>query len=128
MFLSDMRFSRYKIQRRYGHQSCDPMYSIYLSLIMEGAKMATATLERPVIECPEDELLARNVRNFVLGRIQPATNHVHVKADGGTVTLTGRVSSFYQKQLWLHGAQRVAGVRRIIDEIEVGAIGSLAAS
>lgn len=73
----------------------------------------------PVVEFTEDELLARNVRNFVLGRIQPATNHVDVEADGGTVTLRGRVGSFYQKQLWLHGAKQVAGVRRVIDELDV---------
>jgi osmotically-inducible protein OsmY len=82
--------------------------------------MITATTEgRPVVEVTEDELLARNVRNFVLGRIQPASNQVHVEADCGTVTLKGHVGSFYQKQLWLHGAQRVAGVRRVVDELDV---------
>jgi len=81
--------------------------------------MITTTEGRPVVDFTEDELLARNVRNFVLGRIQPATNHVDVDADCGTVTLRGRVGSFYLKQLWLHGAQRVAGVRRVIDELEV---------
>ena len=81
--------------------------------------MVTTTEGPPVVEFTEDELLARNVRNFVLGRIQPATNLVHVDADSGTVTLRGRVGSFYLKQLWLHGAQRVAGVRRVIDELDV---------
>jgi osmotically-inducible protein OsmY len=81
--------------------------------------MITTTEGPPVVDFTEDELLARNVLNFVLGRIQPATNHVDVDADRGTVTLRGRVGSFYQKQLWLHGAQRVAGVRRVIDELAV---------
>jgi osmotically-inducible protein OsmY len=81
--------------------------------------MITTTEGPPVVDFTEDELLARNVLNFVLGRIQPATNHVDVDADRGTVTLRGRVGSFYQKQLWLHGAQRVAGVRRVIDELDV---------
>ena len=81
--------------------------------------MITTTEGPPVVDFTEDELLARNVRNFVLGRIQPATHHVDVDADRGTVTLRGRVGSFYQKQLWLHGAQRVAGVRRVIDELDV---------
>jgi osmotically-inducible protein OsmY len=66
-----------------------------------------------------DEQLARRVRNFILARILPAANFVDVEADGEIVTLRGRVGSFYQKQLWLNGAQRVAGVRRVIDEIEV---------
>ena len=73
----------------------------------------------PVYDLPEDERLARNVRNFVLPRLYPTSNHMHVQADRGVVTLTGRVGSFYYKQLWLSGAQRVAGVRRVIDEIEV---------
>lgn len=82
--------------------------------------MMTATAEgHPVVEFSEDELLARNVRSFVFGRIQPAANHVDVEAESGTLTLRGRVGSFYQKQLWLHGAQRVAGVRRVIDELDV---------
>jgi osmotically-inducible protein OsmY len=81
--------------------------------------MVTTTEGCAVVESTEDELLARNVRNFVLGRIQPATNYVEVDADCGTVTLKGRVGSFYQKQLWLHGAQRVAGVRRVVDELDV---------
>ena len=81
--------------------------------------MVTTAEGRPVVEFTEDELLARNVRNFVFGRIQPASNDVDVDADSGTVTLRGRVGSFYQKQLWLHGAQRVAGVRRVIDELDV---------
>jgi len=66
-----------------------------------------------------DEQLARRVRNFILARILPAANFVEVEANGGIVTLSGRVGTFYQKQLWLNGAQRVAGVRRVIDEIEV---------
>jgi len=81
--------------------------------------MITTAEGRPVVEFTEDEVLAKNVRNFVLDRIQPATNHVEVDAHCGTVTLRGRVGSFYQKQLWLHGAQRVAGVRRVVDELDV---------
>jgi osmotically-inducible protein OsmY len=73
----------------------------------------------PVTDSSEDELLARNVRNFILPRVYPTPSHVHVEAKRGVVKLTGRVGSFYYKQLWLNGAQRVAGVRRVIDEIDV---------
>ena len=76
----------------------------------------------PPFEISEDEHLARNVRNFILPRIHPTSNQVHIEANHGVVTLKGRVGSFYYKQLWLNGAQRVAGVRRVIDEIEVVAI------
>ena len=73
----------------------------------------------PPFEISEDEHLARNVRNFILPRVYPTSNHIHIVANRGVVTLTGHVGSFYYKQLWLSGAQRVAGVRRVIDEIEV---------
>ncbi len=82
--------------------------------------MPTAQLlAAPPIQTSDDEHLARRVQNFILARTLPAANFVEVEADGGIVTLTGRVGTFYQKQLWLNGAQRVAGVRRVIDEIEV---------
>ena len=81
--------------------------------------MSTRTLAPPVPLASEDEQLARRVRNFILARILPAANYVDVEAEGEIVTLRGRVGTFYQKQLWLNGAQRVAGVRQVIDQIEV---------
>jgi osmotically-inducible protein OsmY len=72
-----------------------------------------------VLDESEDEHLARNVRNFIFSRIHPTASEVYVEADRGIVTLKGRVGSFYHKQLWLSGTQRVAGVRRVIDEIHV---------
>lgn len=80
--------------------------------------MPAQLLASPVVES-SDKQLARRVRNFILARILPAANFVDVDATDGIVTLSGRVGTFYHKQLWLHGAQRVAGIRRVIDEIEV---------
>mgnify|MGYP003352492822 CR=1 FL=1 len=42
-----------------------------------------------------------------------------VDAYDGTVTLYGRVHSFYQRQICLQCCQRVAGVIRLVDRIEV---------
>lgn len=72
-----------------------------------------------VHEPSPDEQLARRIRNFVSSKQLPGTAAFRVDVNGGTVTLGGKVGSFYQKQLWIHGAQRVAGVTRIVDEIEV---------
>jgi osmotically-inducible protein OsmY len=72
-----------------------------------------------VREPSADEQLARRIRNFVSSKQLPGTATFRVDVDGGTVTLGGKVGSFYQKQLWIHGAQRVAGVIRVVDEIEV---------
>jgi hypothetical protein len=45
---------------------------------------------------------------------------LEVNVDGGVVTLRGTATSFYQKQLWLHGTKRVIGDEAIInDEITV---------
>ena len=75
--------------------------------------------EFPVLDVSDDERLAKNVRNFVANQIPAATKQVRVDAEQGTVTLRECVRSFYQKQLWLSGSTKVAGVRRVIDEIKV---------
>lgn len=66
-----------------------------------------------------DHQLAHRVKNFLLSRSAAGGGQVRVDADGGTITLAGTVSSFYHKQLWIHAAQRVAGVLRVIDEMDV---------
>jgi len=51
-----------------------------------------------------------------------AVSRLHIEVEGGVVTLRGVATSFYQKQLWLHGAKRVAGEEVVInDEIDVTA-------
>ena len=43
-----------------------------------------------------------------------------VEVEGGVVTLRGIATSFYQKQLWLHGTKRAIGKEtQINDEITV---------
>lgn len=66
-----------------------------------------------------DTHLAARVRNVLLSKVNPGRGQLDVIAHGGVVTLRGRVSSFYHKQLWIHGAQRVAGVERVVDELDV---------
>ena len=66
-----------------------------------------------------DRELARRVTNFLAGQHVPALRAIQVKAHNGAVTLSGRVRSYYEKQLSHHGAKRVAGVHQVINEIEV---------
>jgi hypothetical protein len=75
------------------------------------------TLLKPFHEI--DRELARRVANFLAGQHVPALRVVRVEAHNGVVTLSGRVRSFYEKQLSHHSAKRVAGVLQVIDEIEV---------
>lgn len=65
-----------------------------------------------------DEQLAARVRNFLTSRLAGRTR-LDIEADSGVITLRGQVGSFYQKQLCIHGAQRVAGVQRVVDELDV---------
>ena len=70
-------------------------------------------------EASTDELLARRIKNFVLSRISPGNSTFQVQVDSGIATVSGQVRSFYQKQLWIHGVKRVAGVIGVVDQIEV---------
>ena len=66
-----------------------------------------------------DSELQRRVVNFLFARSRPALRHLKVTADNGTVTVSGRVRSFHEKQLALHCCTRVAGVVRLIDSVDV---------
>jgi osmotically-inducible protein OsmY len=44
---------------------------------------------------------------------------LQVDVQEGTVTLRGRVASFYEKQVAIHSCQRVAGVHKLIDAVDV---------
>ena len=69
----------------------------------------------------EDNDLARRVLSFLAQRQMPALRRILVEVQNGTVVLKGRVQSFYERQLCLSCCQRVAGVVRLIDQIEVAA-------
>ena len=66
-----------------------------------------------------DRDLTRRVANYLLGHKLPTLQHIEVESDRGTVTLRGRVHSFYQKQLCINCSRRVAGVMTLIDQIDV---------
>ena len=62
--------------------------------------------------------LERRVRLFIAAT-RPQFARICVQTECGTVRLSGQVASFYLRQLAIGAARRVAGVQRIIDEIEV---------
>ena len=66
-----------------------------------------------------DQDLSMRVVNFLHDRHVPSLRQLEVSAKDGNVTLCGQVSTFYHKQLAIHACQRVAGVRRIIDQLDV---------
>lgn len=68
---------------------------------------------------PADMDLKRRILNYLFGQHFSDLRRLEVSADNGVVTIRGRVSSFHQRQLCIHCCQRVAGVVRVKDEIDV---------
>jgi len=66
-----------------------------------------------------DRDLEHRVANYLFGYKMPTLRSIDVRSDHGTVTLRGRLPTFYQRQLCIQCCLRVAGVTHLIDEIEV---------
>jgi osmotically-inducible protein OsmY len=66
-----------------------------------------------------DRDLERRVLGYLCEKHVPSFRRLTVEACDGVVTLRGRVSSFYEKQLAHHCCRRVAGVTRLVDAMEV---------
>lgn len=73
----------------------------------------------PVIHDPmcNDELRRRVVLH--LASCRPELCRVEVLVEDGTVTLHGELSTFFLRQLAAERTRRVAGVRLLVDLIEV---------
>ena len=71
-------------------------------------------------EAPEsDRELEHRVIGFLESKRVPALRYLEVKARSGVVTLTGRVYTFYEKQLCNQCCRRVPGVRQLVNEVDV---------
>jgi osmotically-inducible protein OsmY len=83
--------------------------------------MSALLTVRPTADQDSDQQLATRIQRQ-LASDSRAVNRLQIEVEGGVVTLRGIATSFYQKQLWLHGTKRVAGDGTIInDEITVTA-------
>jgi osmotically-inducible protein OsmY len=72
-----------------------------------------------ILPCERDSDLRRRIVNFLHQRHVPSLRTIEVDVQEGVVTMRGGVESFYHKQLCLNCCQRVAGVVRLVDEIQV---------
>lgn len=61
----------------------------------------------------------QRVSSFLQSRHFPAFRNFEIEVDRGAVTLTGKVQSYYEKQIAINSCQNVAGVVSLIDEIVV---------
>ena len=66
-----------------------------------------------------DQDLRRRIVTFLWQRRVPSVQDIAVEVTNGTVILQGKVGSFYERQLCLNCCQHVAGVLKIIDELQV---------
>lgn len=71
------------------------------------------------VNLSQDIELERRIGIFLSSQSRRNLRAVEISADNGVVTLRGRVHSYYEKQLSLHLAARVAGVLRLKDELLV---------
>ncbi len=69
-----------------------------------------------------DRDLEHRVMAGLHGRSSAASRQIIVRADNGTVTIRGTVTSFYQKQLCIEACRSVPGVVTLVDEVEVTSI------
>jgi hypothetical protein len=79
---------------------------------------AVSSIRTPSRESADQQLVHRIQRQ--LAADSRAVSRLQIEVTGGVVTLRGISTSFYQKQLWLHGTKRVVGPEtQINDEITV---------
>lgn len=81
--------------------------------------MSTLLIPAPRERETGDLDLERRVLNFLVNRQIPGLRELEVESRGGDLTIRGIVGSFYHKQLCINCCQRVAGVVRLIDELQV---------
>jgi hypothetical protein len=81
--------------------------------------MSALLPRHPVAADSAEQHLAHRIRRQ-LAADSRALSRLQIEVDGDVVTLRGVATSFYQKQLWLHGTKRVIGDDATInDEINV---------
>jgi osmotically-inducible protein OsmY len=68
-----------------------------------------------------DRMLERQIATQLAETRRPGLQRLAVDVRGGRVTLSGRVASFYEKQVALQACALLAGIERLIDAVEVAA-------
>lgn len=77
-------------------------------------------MNRTRVEFKDQELQFR-VQSFLKSRHFPTFEELNVEVDGGQVTLSGALSTYYEKQVAINSCRRVAGVLALIDDIVIAA-------
>ena len=72
-----------------------------------------------ILTAAHESDLERRIRVFLEGVGRERLRRLDVRVQQGVAFLSGHVSCFYERQLAISACQRVAGVYRVTDEIEV---------
>ncbi|MDX1948692.1 MAG: BON domain-containing protein [Pirellulaceae bacterium] len=72
-----------------------------------------------VASCDTDRVLQNRIATQLADTNRPSLKRLAVNVAGGSVTLRGSVSSFYEKQLAIQVCRVLLGVGRMIDAGEV---------
>jgi len=75
-------------------------------------------MSRARVEFTDQELQFR-VQAFLNSRHFPTFEELNVEVHEGEVTLSGALSTYYEKQVAINSCRRVAGVLALIDEIVI---------
>lgn len=70
----------------------------------------------------EDDELEHRLLNFMHGRHLPERESVQLDVHGGVVVISGRLRSLHSKWLCVECCRHVAGVIRLVDELEVDSL------
>jgi carbon storage regulator len=95
------------------------------STILEGRTGHVSGLAtRPACQVTQDQetadrKLERRIRNFLKGLSRPELRDLELEVRNGAAVITGRVRTFYEKQLATSCCQRVAGVLSVLNEVQV---------
>ena len=85
--------------------------------------MTTVLMEEPTATSNDhDQELKRRIVNYLVSRNRHSLLSLEIDVKNGLVAIKGRVDSFYERQLCINCCQRVAGVIRLIDQIEVAVV------
>jgi len=77
------------------------------------------TIKLPAMNAQSDEDLKERITTFLHQREEPPLRRLRVDVSHGTVIVSGRVRSYYQKQLVTACCQRVAGVHHVVNDVTV---------
>jgi osmotically-inducible protein OsmY len=76
----------------------------------------------PALEMADHEI-QRQVEGQLAEKNRPSLRRLEVQVHHGMITISGCVTTFYEKQLAIHSCLAVAGRGRLVDAVQVAAAG-----